>query len=575
MDDMREQALKEIEALRESIRQFQNGEITPEQFRPRRLAYGIYAQLPHTSNMLRLKLPAGVVSARQLEAIASVAEKWGRSLAHVTTRQDIQFHWVPLEAAPEIFTQLLEVGMINRGACSDSIRNVTSCPMAGQCRTEFFDVIPYARAISDYFLFHPFNLIIPRKFKISVSGCASDCALGSMHEIGIIATSRGSNGSSDEGFIVKAGGGLGSLPHLARGVRDFIPKQDILIICEAIVRVFHRMGNRKNRLRARMKFLMKKLGYEEFLRVLNEEYELVEAECGDALRSYLTRHVEKYSQPAVSRQPGDTEPNTVPSEDDPEEFPEDFQAWHKTNVTPQKQTGYSSATVKLTLGDASSDQLRSLAQITRELGNGTIRTTVSQNFVIPYIVDSDLTELYSRLKELELAEPNAHHVDDVVSCPGADYCSIAITKSMGVGAKVRAHLQGRQTDVDKLGKFRIQISGCPNSCGQHHIGDIGLTGLMVKGKDGIERPHYSILVGGGITGDNPTIAQRLTGKHPEEATPKIIAAIANNYLENKEGDEAFKDYVARVGLQTFSRIARAISRENVVDAPDPKPGAID
>jgi sulfite reductase beta subunit-like hemoprotein len=219
--------------------------------------------------------------------------------------------------------------------------------------------------------------------------------------------------------------------------------------------------------------------------------------------------------------------------------------------------------------------LRSLARIARELGNGTLRATVSQNLAIPFILDEDLPQVYTRLDEMGLAEPDAHRITDVVSCPGADYCSLAITKSMGVGARVREHLLGGETDVARIGKFRIQISGCPNSCGQHHIGDIGLTGLMVKGSDGVERPHYSILVGGGVTGDNPTLAKRLPGKYPEEITPRIIAAIANHYLEGRQEGESFKEFAARMGVDFFTRIAKTIGGDSRVDAPDPEPEAID
>ncbi len=570
MDSFKEQALREIDALRESIEQYKRGELTPEQFRPRRLAYGVYAQLAHTSNMLRLKLPAGVVTAEQLEAIAEVAERYGRSLAHVTTRQDIQFHWVPLEAAPDIFTRLLDVGIVNRGACSDSIRNVTACHMAGLCPNQEFDVLPYALAVSDYFLFHPLNLTLPRKFKISVSGCAADCALGKIHDIGIVAASRNDNGSRVEGFKVMAGGGLGSLPHLAETIREFVPRDDILIVCEALVRVFHRYGERKNRLRARMKFLLKKRGFEEFRGLVNEEYAKIEKDQGDQLRGKLSELVASHKQPPPQRTPSAVGDNGAADDG------EGYEHWLKTNVMRQRQEGYNAAIVKLPLGDATSDQLRALAQTCRELGNGTVRTTVSQNIAVPWITDADLPEFYSRLVDIGLAEPDAHHITDVVSCPGADYCSLAITKSMGVGARVREHLAGGQTDVDRLGRFRIQISGCPNSCGQHHIGDIGLTGLMVKGKDGVERPHYSILVGGGVTGENPTLAHRISGRYPEEDTPRIIAAFAQYYLDNRKDGEGFREFVQRMGVERFSQMARSIAHEKYLNNnADPEMDAID
>lgn len=517
------------------------GELQPSEWRPIRLSYGLYYQLDHTSHMQRIKVPGGLLDVAQLEVLADIADTYGRSIAHITTRQDFQFHWVDVDRIMEIYERLHAVGISTRGACADSIRNITACPDAGIAPDEAFDVSPYMLALHEYFLFNPLNLTMPRKFKISVSGCPADCAQGPINDIGIYAHRRG----EEPGFGVLAGGGLSSQPFLARRVREFLPAADLLIMCEAIVRVQHRYGERKNRKKARMKYLVKKVGEKSFVAMVEEEFARLERERGSALRAELAEMLADY-RPAMPVLP----PGGAATAGDPEAA-----HWIRTNTRPQRQSGYRMATVVVPLGDLTGEQLRGLAALVRRLGNGTLRLTNEQNAVLPWIPEGRLAELYGELRRLELGEANALHLTDVVSCPGMDYCSLAMTRSMGVAEHIRQSLLAQNGAIETIGGLRVKISGCPNACGQHHVGDIGLTGVLSKDGNGIERPHYSILVGGGVGETSARLGQRLDGRYREEVAPEAVGAVARLYAQERRPGEAFGAFVERVGVERLSAAA--------------------
>ena len=527
---------------------FLRGELTPDQWRPIRLSYGLYYQLDHTSHMQRIKIPGGMVSAEQMEALAEIADRYGRGVGHVTTRQDIQIHWVPVEGIIDLYERLLTVGITTRGACADSVRNVTACPYAGTAPTEPFDVSPYCLAVHDYFLFNPLNLTLPRKFKIAVEGCEHDCAQAPVNDIGLYAKVR----DGARGFSVHAGGGLGAQPYLAKPMRDFIPAEDLLVWCEAIVRVQHRHGERKNRNKARMKYLVQKMGLERFRTAVEAEVARVERERGEELRREVREAVAAHRTPPVP------DPVRTPAAPLPE-----FAAWARTNTRPQRQPGYRAVLVQLPLGDMTSEQMRAAARLAREHGNGTLRTTNDQNLVLPWVPEAALPALHGGLAAAELGGPGASLITDVVSCPGMDYCSLAITRSMGMAERIRAHL-GADPSVgngfaEKLGVFGIKISGCPNSCGQHHVGDIGLTGHLAKAGDGGERPCYSILVGGSVGEGRARIGARL-GRFAEEDAPAVVAALARFYERERQAGEAFPAFVERVGTKRLGAVAAQVAR---------------
>jgi sulfite reductase beta subunit-like hemoprotein len=522
---------------------FVEGALLPDEWRPIRLSYGLYYQLDHTSHMQRIKVPGGLLSADQMDALADITDRYGRGVSHVTTRQDLQIHWVPVDGIIDMYERLLAVGISTRGACADSVRNVTGCPYAGTAPGEPFDVMPYAIAIHDYFLFNPLNLTLPRKFKIAVEGCEHDCAQGPINDIGLYAKLR----DGVRGFSVFAGGGLGAQPFLARPICDFIPADDLLVWCEAIVRVQHRHGERKNRNKARMKYLVAKLGLERFRGLIEGEVARVVTERGEVLQAEVREAVAGYRMPP----PAEARPSGAPV------LPT-FNHWARTNTRSQRQAGYRAVIVRLPLGDITSDQMRAVAGLARDYGNGTMRATNDQNLVLPWIPETALSGLHAALAGIALGDPDAATIADVVSCPGMDYCSLAITRSMGMAERIQSHLTADPTTGDgfaaRLGPFAVKISGCPNSCGQHHVGDLGLTGHLVKIADGTERPFYSILVGGSVGEGRGRIGKRL-GRFPEERAPAAIAALARFYERERQTAESFPAFVDRVGAARLGAVA--------------------
>lgn len=534
------------------VRGFMGGSITPEEFRPMRLSYGLYYQLDHTSYMQRIKIPGGLLTVAQMECLNAIADDYGRGVAHLTTRQDIQIHWVPLGDVGTMYSRLHEVGITTRGACSDSVRNVTACPHSGLLATEPFDVAPYAQLVNDYFLFNPLNLTLPRKFKISLSNCDRDCAQGPINDIGLYAHVRDEGGKRVQGFAIAVAGGLGSQPYLATRLRDFVPADNVLIVAEAILRIQHRLGERKNRSRARMKYLMRKLGAEGFSKLLDEEVARVEAKRGDELRRETQEYIAGYALPAP-RHPA----SPLASGDAA------YAAWTATNVVAQRTDGHFLVTITVPVGDYTTAQGRAIAALAEQYGDGTLRLSNEQNFLLPSISGRDVPAVYRRLVEIGLSEPGANHITDVVSCPGADYCSLAVTRSMGMAERIRHHLAESGISASAIGELHVKISGCPNSCGQHHVGDIGLTGMMIKGKDGIERPHYSILLGGHVGEHDYAVGKRLGGRFPEAVAPRAIAAIAECYRSRRTSGEPFHAFVKRIGMDELSKVAVAAAPDDV------------
>lgn len=549
MSDAPQQRLEAaIDQHAENVAKFQRGEIPPDQFRPLRLAMGVYAQLAHVKHMQRIKIPGGVITAAQLDALADATERWGRGLCHVTTRQDVQLHYLEIEETVELQRALVQAGITTVGACSDTIRNVTASPFAGVAADEVFDVTPHAHAVTQHFLFHPHNRKLPRKFKIALSGSEGDLAQAMINDIGLFAVERG----GERGFRVYVAGGLGSSPEIAHLWREFVPERELLLHCEAVVNVFFRDGERKNRKKNRLKFLLRKVGEAEFLRRIDEEAARLAESDGPRLAAEVARLVGEFREGA----PPPMDPGGASIGDHA------FSRWKRTNAQEQRQPGYRAVTVKLPLGDITAPQLRALADAARRFGNGEARATNTQNFVLRWIPEGRLVALHRALGLAGLAEPDAEHITDVVACPGGDYCTLAITRSMKLGADIREHLapSGNRAEAEDMvhavGAFSIKISGCPNSCGQHHVADVGMTGLMVKGADGVERPHYSLRVGGGV-GPDARIGERLDGRVPEEDAPRVIAALARHYVAERAEGESFREFVSRVGAAELTRVGFA------------------
>ena len=481
--------------------------------------------------MQRIKIPYGGLNAAQLETLAELAEEYSDGIAHITTRQDFQLHFIHIEDTPAIMRRLAAVGITTREACGNSLRNVTGCPVAGVCRTEAFDVTPYAHAFAWHLIGHPDTQEFGRKFKVSFSGCAEEaCALAHIHDIGAVAKIQ----DGRRGFAFYVGGGLGTVPQQAKLMADFVPEEELLPLAQAICRVFARLGEKKNRNTARLKFLIQKIGLEEFKRLVMEERSTLKPE--PRWTEYLkdvAAHREHASRPAALLQisrPADA----------------DFDRWRRSNVYQQKQSGYVTATVTLPLGDITSDQLRALADIARRYTRETVRTTVEQNIVLRWVSEADLPKLYADLNAAELAQAGAGTIVDVVSCPGTDTCKLGISSSRGLAAELRSRLLAKSYELDEaIRGLHIKISGCFNSCGQHHVADLGFYG-MNRTKNGYTVPHFQVVLGGKWE-ENAGAYGLAIGAVPSKRIPEAVDRITSRFLAERQGSESFHHYAKRIG----------------------------
>ena len=485
--------------------------------------------------MQRIKITFGGLNASQLETLAELAEEYSDGIAHVTTRQDYQLHFVHLEDTPSVMRRLAAAGITTREACGNTVRNVTACPYAGVCRDECFDVTPAARAAAYFLLGHPATQNFGRKFKIAFSGCeSSGCGLARMHDIGAIARVREESGRIKRGFQIYVGGGLGPVPHQAKLLEEFLPEEELLPVCQAIGRVFARLGEKKNRNTARLKFLVAKLGLEEFKRLVQEERAGLEPD--DRWTEWIPRASDSAEEPL-------REPVLHRIE---EARPDGFDQWRDSNVYAQRQAGFATVTVALPLGDISADQLRALADIARRYTRETVRTTVEQNIVLRWISRVDLPSLYMDLRNAGLASPGAGTISDIVACPGTDTCKLGISSSRGLAGELRRRIGDNVLAADEaIRGLHIKISGCFNSCGQHHVADIGFYGVS-RNKGGYQVPHFQVLLGGQWT-DNAGAYGLAIGAVPSKRIPETVERITGRYLRDRRAGESFQAFVKRIG----------------------------
>ena len=489
--------------------------------------------------MQRIKIPYGGLSPEQLETLAALSEEYSDAILHVTTRQDFQLHYVHIEDTPDLMRRLAAVGITTREACGNSVRNVTACPLAGTCRTESFDVSPYASALMHFLLGHPDVQDFGRKFKPAFSGCEHEaCGLVQMHDAGFVA--RVENGK--RGFKVVVGGGLGAVPHQAKVLSEFTPEEEFLPQIQAVARVFARLGEKKNRGRARIKFLIAKLGIDEFRRLVQEERErLPHDDRWTAFLKDLPRTQGEPARPAAPSAAG--------------AGPDGFDAWRATNVTPQRQEGYAVATVNLPLGDLTADQARALVDIARQYVGDNLRTTVEQNIVLRFVAEADLPALYAELATVGLGAPGAGTIVDVTACPGTDTCKLGIASSRGLAGELRQRLAAKSASLPQaIQDLRVKISGCFNSCGQHHVADIGFYGNSRK-IDKRTAPHFQVILGGQWT-ENAGSYGLAMGSVPSKAVPGTVEALTDAYAQGRENDERFQDWTARMGKRNVREIIK-------------------
>ncbi|MCH2169442.1 nitrite/sulfite reductase [Myxococcota bacterium] len=489
--------------------------------------------------MQRIKIPFGGVSPEQLEVHADLAEEYSDAVLHVTTRQDFQLHYIHIEDTPDLMRRLGAVGITTREACGNSVRNVTACPLAGVCHTEAFDVSPYASALMEFLLGHPDVQDFGRKFKPAFSGCEQEaCGLVNLHDAGFVARIR----DGERGFKVVVGGGLGAVPHQAEVLSEFTPEAELLPQIQAAARVFARLGEKKNRGRARIKFLVAKLGIEEFRRLVEEERAVLPHD--DRWTAYLANMAHTSGEPVRPSTPLNGGAR-----------PPGFDAWAETNVYHQRQAGYAVAMITLPLGDMTSNQARFLADMARKYAGDNIRTTVEQNIVLRFVAEADLPELFSELEAAGLGAPGASSVVDVTSCPGTDTCKLGIAASRGLAAELRKRLTEKSAQLPQAVKdLRIKISGCFNSCGQHHVADIGFYGNSRK-IDGRTVPHFQVILGGQWT-ENAGSYGLAVGSVPSKAIPETIDALTDAYAHGREKDESFQAWIARLGKRNVREILK-------------------
>jgi len=519
----------EIRVFEERIQQLRSGTITEDQFRPFRLKHGTYGQRQAGVQMLRVKIPAGILTPAQLRTLAKIGDTYSTGRGHVTTRENVQFHFVQLENVPTVMRLLAEAGLTTREACGNTVRNVTGCPLAGICPGEVFDVTPYALGVSRYLLRHPEFHDLPRKFKIAFSGCEDDgdCAVAGIHDVGLIAQVSGSNGTAHRGFKVLVGGGLGSLPTEASLLTDFLPEEELLPTIEAILRVFVETGNRKNKFKARMKFVLRDKGIEQFRHLVAEKRKISQAPA-----EVFT--VASKIQPAlVSIAPAPPANRAA----DPE-----YARWTEHNLMPQRQAGFGAVWIKLPAGTLFSHQMRGLADLLEKNRLTGVRTVINQNLVIPWVPFDRTRGLHDGLRELDLATPGARTISDVTGCPGATTCNLGITRSLTLAEVLSRELAG-ETDPEVL-KIHIKISGCPNSCGQHHIADIGFYGNARKiGEQ--QAPFYQLMLGGQVGADGVRFARQVMPL-PARPIPAVIREILAFYKEARQPGETFSAWTARI-----------------------------
>ncbi|WP_229342314.1 HEPN domain-containing protein [Christiangramia sediminis] len=516
---------KDILDLEKKIRLFREGKADEEKFRSLRLARGVYGQRQSGVQMVRIKLPFGKVTSEQLHRIADVSDEYSKGRLHITTRQDIQIHYVSLDRTPELWAQLERDDVTLREACGNTVRNITASPMAGIDPKEPFDVSPYAHAAFQFFLRNPICQEMGRKFKMSFSSSDEDTALSYIHDLGFIAKLK----EGKRGFKVMLGGGLGSQPRHADELYEFLPAEEIIPLIEGVLRVFDRHGERTKRLKARMKFLVKDIGKESFMELVEEqktalskdqpEFEIERFEAAPALQNVEVPSVEIKDQ-------------------------KEFENWKNTNVFPQKQEGLFAVGIRVPLGDFYTGGARKLADLVKKYAGNEIRLTLRQDILIRHVREEFLPLFYSELKKLDYAETGYNKTVDITACPGTDTCNLGIASSTGIADVLEDVLKEEYPQFTNGKDITIKISGCMNACGQHNMAEIGFQGMSIKvGKT--VAPALQVLLGGGTLGDGQGRFADKVVKVPSKRGPEALRVLLNDFEANSKTNEKFVEYYDR------------------------------
>lgn len=534
---------KDILELARKIELFKTGKINEERFRSVRLARGVYGQRQAGVQMIRIKLPYGKVTSQQLRRIADVSDEYSTGILHITTRQDIQIHYVSLDRTPELWAELEKDGVTLREACGNTVRNVTASETAGIDPEEPFDVSPYAHAVFQYFLRNPVCQELGRKFKISFSATEEDTALSFLHDLGFIPKIRKKNGALIKGFKVMLAGGLGAQPRHADVAHDFLPEDQVIPFIEGVLRVFDREGERAKRARARIKFLLDDLGLENFLQLVKEEQKAL------AHKSYPI-DTSDFEQPI--RLP-ETNVNKIIISD-----PVAYALWKNTNVTEQKQKGLFAVGIKVSLGNFDSAKARALADLVHTYAGNELRLTLRQDIQLRHIKEELLPFFYQELKALGFADPGYNSTQDITACPGTDTCNLGIASSTGIARELERVLKAEYPQYANNKELTIKISGCMNACGQHSMAQIGFQGMSIKsGK--LVAPALQVLLGGGILGNGMGRFADKVVKIPSKRGPEALRILLNDFEKNAKKNEHFLDYYDRKTEKYFYQLLKHLT----------------
>jgi sulfite reductase (NADPH) hemoprotein beta-component len=547
----------DIDEFAVMLDRFERGEITPEEWRVFRLVRGTYGQRQTgDAQMIRVKIPQGLLSAEQLHALADVAERYSRGFGHITTRQNVQFHFVKLRDVEAAMRRLADAGLTTREACGNSVRNITACPLAGVSADEPFDVTPYAEALTRFLLRHPLSSSLPRKFKIAFEGCSHDHIKLTINDIGWLAQVR----DGQRGFRVYVGGGTATMTASGGVLADFLPVEEMLNLAEAVIRVFHERGDYAHKQRNRMKFLIKAMGWDAWKAAFDEALSDVRARGGHPLPFDVepsaaepppdgprpapssTQAISADVQAARVSGPGIVPEPRLPAGPDPRAY----SRWQATNVRLQKQPGFAAATITVPLGDVTGAQFRVLSRLAEAYGDGTVRVTATQDVVFRWMRLEELEEFHRRLHAAGLDLPDADSIADLTSCPGAESCKLAVTQSRGLGRELEQHLRANPQLIEAARGADVKISGCPNGCGQHHVAAIGFQGSLRK-VDGKAVPQYFVQVGGGVDAERTTFG-RLAAKVPARRVHVALERLVRLYANQKQQDETAVDFFRRVEI---------------------------
>ena len=544
----------EIGRLEAEMASFEAGEQDNAQFTPFRLRQGVYGQRQVDVQMIRVKVPGGILTPESMDGLGKVAEHYAPlGKGHITTRENIQFHHIPLAECPEVLRLLGAVGLTTREACGNTVRNVVGAPTAGVCREEVFDPTPYLAAYVRFGVRHPLTQGFPRKFKSAFTGCdAHDHVAAAVQDLTYVSQVRVVDGQEERGFKVFVGGGTSIMPRLAKPLYDFLPEKDYLRVALAIWTVFNNADMlRKNRMMARLKVLIDRIGLDDFKEQLEAELEKIGP-------------IDPAPYMDVEELQRETPPPPVAANG--QVVNDDYEYWRETNVEAQKQEGYYVVFVKPERGNLDASQFYALAGLMRQHTGGRARASQEQNLALRFIPEASLYTVWRELDKIGLAEPGAHSITNVVSCPGTDSCKLGITSSMGLALALREEMNTWNGLLDDKGvnDIRVKMSGCPNGCGLHHIADIGFHGAAIKGPDGQQAPAYELFLGGNY-GSNRVEESRVGAripriKIPAKAAPGVLKQIVTYYKSNRQGTENFNQFLDRVGLEELTGVAEAAEK---------------